>query len=136
MILNKGRRDQTIWFSLAEDINADLRAYDPTIPNITSVLGMLKVNRSACVCISLSPLLSSLSPVWRQLFLRNKSAHSLLLFTFNHKMFSAFCSITRASCLSFAWIQTFSAFPLITLTMPVSESKKLLKPSLMRCAGS
>ncbi|KAM3577700.1 hypothetical protein VYU27_000573 [Nannochloropsis oceanica] len=42
MILNKGRRDQTIWFSLAEDINADLRAYDPTIPNITSVLGMLK----------------------------------------------------------------------------------------------
>lgn len=44
MILNKGRRDQTIWFSLAEDINADLRAYDPTIPNITSVLGMLKVN--------------------------------------------------------------------------------------------
>ena len=72
MIVTKGRREQTIWFSLSEDINADLRAYDRTIPNISSVSGMLKVNRQACVCVFLLPLLSPPSPV----------CHSLLLFVF------------------------------------------------------
>lgn len=56
MILAKGRREQTIWFSLSEDINADLRAYDPSIPNISSVLGMLKVIYDYSLCVlSLSP---------------------------------------------------------------------------------
>jgi len=63
MILAAGRREQTIWFSLSEDINTDLRAYDPSIPNISSVLGMLKVNNrfSLCVLVSLT-LLSPLRP--------------------------------------------------------------------------
>jgi len=64
MILAAGRREQTIWFSLSEDINTDLRAYDPSIPNISSVLGMLKVNNrfSLCVLDSLT-LLSPLRPL-------------------------------------------------------------------------
>ncbi|TFJ84376.1 hypothetical protein NSK_004363 [Nannochloropsis salina CCMP1776] len=42
LIVARGRLERTIWFSLSEDINADLRAYDPSIPNISSVMGMLK----------------------------------------------------------------------------------------------
>ena len=37
------RKEQVIWFSLRDDINVALRHYDPTIPNIASIGGMLKV---------------------------------------------------------------------------------------------
>lgn len=42
-ICKQGRKDRVIWFSLAEDINQALRAYDSSIPNIVSVGSMLKV---------------------------------------------------------------------------------------------
>lgn len=46
MICHQGRRDRVVWFSLAEDINQALRAFDPSIPTIVSVAAMLKVRRS------------------------------------------------------------------------------------------
>ena len=36
-------KDRVIWFSLKQDLNIKLRLKDPSIPNITSVLGMLKI---------------------------------------------------------------------------------------------
>lgn len=42
-IIAKNRHHCTIWFSLNDDINRNLRAHDPSLPNITSVSGLLKV---------------------------------------------------------------------------------------------
>jgi len=110
MILDAGRREQTIWFSLSENINADLRAYDPSIPNISSVLGMLKVNRQFCVCLSLS---LSFSPFAARLFLYIPSSRLSLAslsktplpFSPLLTKHSASYSTIRASCLLSAWTQ-------------------------------
>lgn len=42
LVLAQGRHDRVMWFSLSEGINLALHAHDPTIPHITSVMGMLK----------------------------------------------------------------------------------------------
>lgn len=50
LIVEQGRKDKVMWFSLSEDINLALRAYDCSIPNINSVAGMLKVSHGLDTC--------------------------------------------------------------------------------------